>query len=401
MNNLDSIVNLLGPVPGVSSAYLYVGTWRSMFAYHVEDLDLYSINYLHAGAPKSWYSIKQKDKKRFESFAVSYFVEEHQQCHEFLRHKTKMFSPIKLKEYGIEHTTVLHNPGEFVITFPGAYHAGFNHGLNVAESTNFATTRWFHIGKRAKRCICRPHSVNINVSRLETIYLRNELQENRDVSTFHSNNDSGEDDEESDESDTVTRRYRCICATDGIVEVTCQTPPSVRCSACSLWGHAACYVDETVPQGETHPADLTVSGDLSVSGALNVSDGFTMCVDVSVSSETLSVPSLCFMCAAIESELKESRELSTDPSGPAASSTALEGQGDGIEGTGGALDGKNPKNPKSPKTPRGGPRGSPKGGGDSPTAAKSNLKAAEPSSKEKAVVKRKRKLAEKKAEVGQ
>jgi hypothetical protein len=49
VDKLDSIVNLLGEVPGVSKAYLYVGTWRSMFAYHVEDLDLYSINYLHSG----------------------------------------------------------------------------------------------------------------------------------------------------------------------------------------------------------------------------------------------------------------------------------------------------------------------------------------------------------------
>ena len=214
-----------------------------MFAYHVEDLDLYSINYLHGGASKSWYSIKPKDKKRFESFAVSYFVEEHQQCHEFLRHKTKMFSPTKLKECGIEYTTALHNPGEFIITFPGAYHAGFNHGLNVAESTNFATTRWFDIGKRAKRCICRPHSVSINVSRLETMFLRTEKLRGSDLSVFHRNSE----DDESEEDDTVPgccaefRRYRCICAADGIQEVDENTPLSICCSACSLWGHINCY----------------------------------------------------------------------------------------------------------------------------------------------------------------
>jgi hypothetical protein len=44
--------------------------------------------------------------------------------------------------------------GEFMITFPKGYHWGFNCGLNIAESTNFATERWIEYGKRCSRCFC-------------------------------------------------------------------------------------------------------------------------------------------------------------------------------------------------------------------------------------------------------
>lgn len=68
--NVANLPNLLDvmeqKIPGVNTAYLYLGMWKASFAWHVEDMDLYSINYLHFGAPKQWYSISQRNAPKFE-----------------------------------------------------------------------------------------------------------------------------------------------------------------------------------------------------------------------------------------------------------------------------------------------------------------------------------------------
>ncbi|KAJ5937858.1 hypothetical protein N7454_004200 [Penicillium verhagenii] len=166
---LPNLLDVLGQnVPGVNTAYLYLGMWKATFAWHLEDVDLYSINYIHFGAPKQWYSISQEDAPRFEAAMRSIWSSDAKNCDQFLRHKTYLVSPSLLKsQYGITVNRLVHYEGEFVITFPYGYHSGYNIGYNCAESVNFATERWLDYGRIAKKCNCEADSVWIDVDEVE------------------------------------------------------------------------------------------------------------------------------------------------------------------------------------------------------------------------------------------
>lgn len=161
---LDMVERECGTIiEGVNTPYLYFGMWKTTFAWHTEDMDLYSINYLHFGEPKSWYAIPPEHGKRLERLAIGFFPGSSQGCDAFLRHKMTLISPIILKKYGIPFSRITQEAGEFMITFPYGYHAGFNHGFNCAESTNFATLRWIDYGKVATQCTCRKDMVKISM----------------------------------------------------------------------------------------------------------------------------------------------------------------------------------------------------------------------------------------------
>ncbi|EXX75202.1 Rph1p [Rhizophagus irregularis DAOM 197198w] len=163
INKIDNLLNLMDPIPGVNKAYLYFGMWKASFAWHVEDKDLYSINYIHFGAPKFWYAISPQKASTFEQKMKGWFPGYYHECSEFLRHKEFMASPEQLRNGIMPFGKMVQREGEFIITFPRGYHAGFNMGFNCAESVNFAFEDWIEMGVKAKSCECNPDSVTIDV----------------------------------------------------------------------------------------------------------------------------------------------------------------------------------------------------------------------------------------------
>ncbi|XP_037019356.2 lysine-specific demethylase 4D [Artibeus jamaicensis] len=150
-------------IEGVNTPYLYFGMWKTTFAWHTEDMDLYSINYLHFGEPKTWYAVPPEHGQRLERLARELFPGSSRGCEAFLRHKVALISPSVLKENGIPFSRITQEAGEFMVTFPYGYHAGFNHGFNCAEAINFATPRWIDYGKVASQCSCGEARVSFSM----------------------------------------------------------------------------------------------------------------------------------------------------------------------------------------------------------------------------------------------
>ncbi|CAH1761773.1 3336_t:CDS:2 [Entrophospora sp. SA101] len=133
-------------IPGMMLPWVYVGMIFSAFCWHVEDHYTYSINYMHWGATKTWYGIPSSNASKFELAAKKLLPELFQHQPDLLTQLTTILNPKKLVEEGIEVYAIDQRPNQFIVTFPQAYHSGFNQGLNLNEAVNFALPDWIGYG---------------------------------------------------------------------------------------------------------------------------------------------------------------------------------------------------------------------------------------------------------------
>ncbi|XP_078173229.1 lysine-specific demethylase JMJ703-like [Carex rostrata] len=138
-----------GDISGVLVPWLYVGMCFSSFCWHVEDHHFYSLNYMHWGAPKIWYGVPGIDAPKLEAAMKKYLPDLFEEQPDLLHNLVTQFSPSLLKQEGVPVYRSVQREGEFVLTFPRAYHAGFNCGFNCAEAVNVAPIDWLPHGQNA------------------------------------------------------------------------------------------------------------------------------------------------------------------------------------------------------------------------------------------------------------
>ena len=133
-------------ISGMTVPWLYVGMIFSTFCWHNEDHFAYSANYQHFGSTKTWYGIPGEDADKFEAAMREAVPELFETQPDLLFQLVTLLTPEQLKKASVRVYALDQRAGQFVITFPKAYHAGFNHGFNFNEAVNFAPPDWEPFG---------------------------------------------------------------------------------------------------------------------------------------------------------------------------------------------------------------------------------------------------------------
>ncbi|AQK55598.1 Putative lysine-specific demethylase JMJ16 [Zea mays] len=108
-----------GDISGVLVPWLYVGMCFSSFCWHVEDHHLYSLNYMHWGAPKMWYGVPGKDAVNLEAAMRKHLPDLFEEQPDLLHNLVTQFSTSLLKSEGVPVYRCVQHEGEFVLTFLG------------------------------------------------------------------------------------------------------------------------------------------------------------------------------------------------------------------------------------------------------------------------------------------
>jgi histone demethylase JARID1 len=134
-------------ISGMIIPWMYVGMCFSTFCWHNEDHWTYSISYLHHGEPKTWYGVPGSQAEAFEKSMKQLAPNLFESQPDLLHQLVTICNPKTLMTDRVPVHRVNQYAGEFVVTFPRAYHTGFNQGLNFAEAVNFAPADWLRLGR--------------------------------------------------------------------------------------------------------------------------------------------------------------------------------------------------------------------------------------------------------------
>lgn len=104
---------------------------------------------MHFGDPKIWYGVPGSHATALEDAMQKHLPDLFKEQPDLLHQLVTQLSPNVLKSEGMPVYRATQLSGDFIVTFPRAYHAGFNCGFNCAEAVNMAPVDWLQHGQGA------------------------------------------------------------------------------------------------------------------------------------------------------------------------------------------------------------------------------------------------------------
>ncbi|XP_032785720.1 lysine-specific demethylase 4E-like [Daphnia magna] len=144
-------------MPGINTCQLLLGHAMSYTGWHVENVNLPSVNYHHSGKPKYWvFKVAEKYGMLLKKFFRKNIPSFYEKCRSAELHKCFLVMPqlFKANYPPIPFHCFKQCKGDYIITFPGAFHFVVNSGLNMAQATNFAFPEWLPFAKAREGCSC-------------------------------------------------------------------------------------------------------------------------------------------------------------------------------------------------------------------------------------------------------
>lgn len=181
LNNLSDSINS-------SNRHILSGLPKSMFPWHLDEQNKCSINYLHFGAPKQWYSVPCLNTDRFLNLLSKELLSDKKNCPAFMRHQNVLTSPDFLKNNKVKFNRVVQFEHEFIITFPYSMNSGFNYGYNLCESIEFTLDQQTIVRKQPFKCVCASKKEEEKTSAFSNLSYDSNESEQRE-----SNNDNDND----------------------------------------------------------------------------------------------------------------------------------------------------------------------------------------------------------------
>lgn len=102
-------------------------------------------------------SIPPPSRKKFLQVLQNAYSTDYKRCPDAASHKYILTDPQFLIKNEIPFVCVLQEAKDLIVTYPGAFHQGFNTGFNVAEAVNIATPRWLSAAASflaREKCTC-------------------------------------------------------------------------------------------------------------------------------------------------------------------------------------------------------------------------------------------------------